>query len=165
MWFTPTERFYLIFGKLCSVGLGLACIGMAYLAANLGSILEAGLAINNIIGGSHFAIYILGFVNPWANRWGAHGGFLLGLSFSCWIYIGSKTYPPPKHFTKLLETEVVGCLNSTFEEWCPIEEEEPDVPTVANLYWISYMLLGTAGFVVTIITGSLISFLTGAISH
>ena len=62
----------------------------AYIAANLGGILQASLSINNIIGGAHFAVYVLAFINPYANRWGAHFGFLFGLAFSTWIYIGSQ---------------------------------------------------------------------------
>ena len=161
--FTPNDQFYLIFGKVTSVILGLTCIAFAYIASNLGAVLQAALSINNIIGGANFAIFVLGFTNPYANRWGAHFGFLLGLCFSGWLYIGSNMYPPPQKFTKKLETELIGCydyVNRT-EEWCPAEMIEEDVPGIANLYWISYMYLGTAGFLVSFISGSLISLITG----
>ena len=41
--FQPGEKFYLIFGKVSSVILGLLCIGFAYIASQLGGILEASL--------------------------------------------------------------------------------------------------------------------------
>lgn len=142
--FTPNDRFYLIFGKTTAVILGLMCIAFTYIASDLGGILQASLSINNIIGGANFAIFVLGFTNPYANRWGAHFGFLIGLCFSGWIYYGSNIYPTPQKFTKRLETELIGCydyLNKT-EEWCPIPKPEEDVPGIANLYYISYIVVG-----------------------
>ena len=163
--FTATERFYLILSKVLSVLLGLACIGFAYIASNLGGILQASLSINNIVGGAHFAVYILAFLNPYANRWGAHFGFLIGLAFSSWIYIGSQDgfYPVPDQFTKKLDIQAVGCALNTTEHWCtePNNEISEDMPGIYNLYWMSYMYLGTAGFAACFISGSIISLLTG----
>lgn len=118
-------------------------------------------SISNIIGGSNFALFCLALLNPWANRWGAHAGFLTGLGSSVWIYVGSKTYPPPVEFTKRLPTEVIGCQNFTLGQ--PEDILVNDPPVIANLYWISYMYLGTFGFIVCITVGSLISILTGFI--
>ena len=163
--FVATERFYLWLGKILSVLLGLACIGFAYIASGMGGILQASLSINNIIGGAHFAVYVLAVLNPYANRWGAHFGFLIGLAFSTWIYIGSQdgNYPVPNQFSKKLNIEAVGCRNSTEAEYCnyPIEEVNDEMPEIYNLYWLSYMYLGTAGFTACFFIGSLISLLTG----
>ena len=117
---TLTEQFYLILTKVLSVLLGLACIAFAYVAANLGGMLQAAYAISNVIGGAQFAVFILAFVNPYANRWGAHFGFLIGLAFSTWIYIGGQddAYPVPNQFTNKLNVEAVGCVNVTEDRWC-----------------------------------------------
>ena len=143
--------------------------GFAYLASEIGPIQQASFSISNILGGANFAVFVLGLTNPYANRWGAHLGFVLGVCFSTWIYVGSNIYPVPDRFSKRLETELIGCsdfINKT-EQWCPadIKQEDDDVPAIANLYWISYMFLGTAGFVVTLVTGSIISVLTGTIFY
>ena len=164
--FTMSERFYLILSKCLSVVLGLMCIGFAYIAANLGGILQAALSINNIIGGAHFAVYILAFVNPYANRWGAHFGFLTGLAFSTWIYLGSQdgSYPVPNEFTNKLNIEAVGCYNVSESLWCQDNDDSEtsdEMPTIYNMYWLSYMYLGTAGFTACFLTGSLVSLLTG----
>ena len=98
-------------------------------------------------------------MNPWANRWGAHAGFLTGLGSSVWIYIGSKTYPPPVEFTKRLPTEIISCQNLTLGQ--PEDILVNDPPPIANLYWISYMYLGTFGFIVCMSMGSLVSIITG----
>jgi len=163
--FKLTERVYLFLSKLLSVALGLTCIGFAYLAANLGGILQAAFSISNVIGGAHFAVFILAFVNPYANRWGAHVGFLTGLAASAWLYIGAKDsdYPVPSRFTKKLNIETVGCLSVNSSQWCDADSEVDleDTPAIHNMYWLSYMLLGTVGFVTCFVTGSLVSVLTG----
>ena len=144
-----------------SIILGLSSIGFAYIASALGGILEASLSISNIIGGSNFALFCLALLNPWANRWGAHFGFLAGLGSSVWIYVGSKTYPPPNQFTKRLPTELIGCENLTIHHPDVIIPTDP--PGIVNLYWISYMYLGTFGFIICIVVGSLVSIFTGTL--
>ena len=46
-------------------------------------------------------------------------------------------------------------LNQYLDEWCP-DADDPtyidSVPGEANLYWISYMYLGTAGFFACIVS-------------
>ena len=166
--FTATERFYLILSKILSVVLGLMCIGFAYIASQLGGIMQASLSINNIIGGANFAVYMLAFLNPYANRWGAHFGFLVGVSLSTWIYIGSQDghYPVPNQFTKRLNVEAVGCLDVDESLWCSDTDDSEisdEMPGIYNMYWLSYMYLGTAGFTACFLVGSLVSVVTGFI--
>ena len=180
-YYNGTERFYLLLNKFLSIALGLASIGFSYMASRLGRMLEASLSINSIIGANNFAIFVLAILNPWANYLGAHIGFLSGLGVSTWIYIGSKAYPAPERFTKRLPTESIGCqtqdMFSAFSrssddinsDWCaPIYDptDEENAPGIANLYWMSYMYMGTIGFMTTFVVGSVISFLTnGCINH
>lgn len=174
-YYNGTERFYLLLNKFLSIALGLSAIGFSYMASRLGGMLEASLSINSIIGANNFAIFVLAILNPWANYLGAHIGFLSGLGVSTWIYIGSKEYPAPARFTKFLPTESIGCLNqNTFPafnrssydinpEWCVPEYDptyEEEAPEIANLYWISYMYMGTIGFITTFVVGSIVSLLT-----
>ena len=116
-------------------------------------------------------LFVLAILSPWANYIGAHVGFLCGLGLSTWIYVGSKSYPPPSRFTKFLPTESIGCqLNASatttpfdFNDWCPSVDDpsyENDAPGIANLYWISYMYMGTIGFIVTIVVASIVSVIT-----
>ena len=180
-YYNGTERFYLLLNKFLSIALGLAAIGFSYMASRLGGMLEASLSINSIIGANNFAIFVLAILNPWANYLGAHIGFLSGLGVSTWIYVGSKAYPPPARFTKFLPTESIGCQSGDIfqafnrssddfnPEWCAPEDSttnEEDVPGIANLYWMSYMYMGTIGFIVTFVVGSIVSaFTNGCIKH
>ena len=112
----PSEKFYLLLNRCLSIALGFAAIGFSYMASRLGGMLEASLSINSIIGANNFALFVLAILNPWANYIGAHVGFLCGLGLSTWIYVGSKSYPPPSRFTKFLPTESIGCqLNGRFQ--------------------------------------------------
>ena len=71
-------------------------------------------------------------------------------------------FPKPNQFTKKLNIESVGCFGVNESNWCaPTEDNFDDVPGIYNLYWLSYMYLGTAGFIVAFLVGSVISLFTG----
>ena len=46
------------------------------MAANLGGVLEAALAIGNIFGGPNLALFMMGIFVPWVNSYGAISGYL-----------------------------------------------------------------------------------------
>ena len=48
---------------------GLLCIGAAYLASQLGGVLQAALSLAGIIGGPTIATFTLGILLPFANSY------------------------------------------------------------------------------------------------
>ena len=55
---------------------GLLCIGMAYVASQLGGVLEAALSILGLIGGPLVGLFTLALIFPFANSWVSKFQFL-----------------------------------------------------------------------------------------
>jgi hypothetical protein len=69
--------------------------------------------------------------------------------------LGSKAYPAGNEFIGKLELPTTSCgLNETDIISAAIEEET--IPGIANFYQISYMYVGTVGFITTFGTCSYI---------
>ena len=68
--------------------------------------------------------------------------------------MGSKAYPAGNEFIGKLELPTTSCgLNETVVLSAAVEEET--LPGIANFYQISYMYVGTVGFITTFETGSI----------
>ena len=67
--------------------------------------------------------------------------------------MGSKAYPAGNEFIGKLELPTTSCgLNETEVVSAAVEEET--IPGIANFYQISYMYVGTVGFITTFDKGS-----------
>ena len=103
---------------------------------------------------------------PFINVYGAYSGTISGFCFAVWIYIGSLFHSTSPEFTKPLHLSVEFCFeptdpmflmnNRTVFEAVEIQEK----PAIAHLYELSYMYLGTSGFIMTIFVGSIVSLAT-----
>lgn len=51
-----------------------------------------------------FAVFALGFFNPWAESTGVFVGYTMGNIFGILMYLGSTTYPPESevNFKKMI---------------------------------------------------------------
>ena len=108
---------------------------------------------------------------PFINVYGAYSGTISGFCVAVWVYIGSQFYSTPPEFTKPLHLSVESCfepnypipsdpffpfMNNTVSETLKMDEK----PAIAHLYELSYMYLGTLGFFITIVVGSIVSLAT-----
>ena len=107
------------------------------------------------------AIFLMGMIFPFANKWGAHVGYVAGFAISVWVYVGSLLYPPGVEFTNSLPLSIESCSNPQNNTISPIPDDTR--PSVAGLYEISYLYLGTIGFTVCLIVGLITSLLTGGL--
>jgi hypothetical protein len=91
---------------------------------------------------------------------GAIAGLLAGLGMAFWIGIGAIIYPPAA-YKPPLTTE--GCnLTSTTPSPFLTTTLPPEIPPIAELYTLSYTWYACAFWLVTVVVGLLVSFLTGA---
>ena len=127
--------------------------------------LQAAISITGMLGGPVFAIFVMAFFNPWSESIGVYVGYAVGNAMAIWCFIGSTNYPPLPKFTKILPTEISGCIgdftcNATTlgEPWCPTPPDD-DRPPLAEFYSISYLYLGTVGMVSTVFVGCFVSWL------
>lgn len=85
--------------KVIALVSGIVCIGVAFLAKNMGGVLQASLTIFGVIGGPLFGLFTLGMCTVRGNQRGAVCGVLLGLAFTAWIgFGGPKPIPPSLPF-------------------------------------------------------------------
>ena len=127
--------------------------------------LQACLSITGMLGGPLFAIFLMGFFNPWSEATGVFVGYVAGNVVSITCYIVSTINAPLPKYTKPLASEISGCkgqfncTEATFDEpWCTSLPDD-NRPVVAEYYSISYLYIGTVGLVVTGIVGSIVSYL------
>ncbi|XP_021355201.1 sodium-dependent multivitamin transporter-like isoform X2 [Mizuhopecten yessoensis] len=123
--------------------------------------------------GALTGIFVLGFLNPWANSLGAIVGGMCSVLFVGWISLGKIISPGVKVHPKLDPAPTYNCLspnasfafNSTMynSSMYTIDVTTPAVETVTSptgldvLYSVSYMWLGALGVLIVLITGSLVS--------
>lgn len=145
--------------KVSVVVFGCLCIAMAYVASQLGEVLEAALSILGIVGGPVLAMFTLGLIFNFANSAGTLVGLLCGLGMNIWVYVGSEMYSPKPEFLRKLP---LTCENGTNPgSTSPATPTYDHYPPIANLYAVSYAYYACLGFGACLVVGLLISLLTG----
>ncbi|KAL5019106.1 hypothetical protein ScPMuIL_004828 [Solemya velum] len=154
---------------------GFLCIGLTYVAAMLGSVLQAALALFGVIGGPLLGVFILGMIFPWANEAGAVSGLLTSLVFMMWVMVGYQVHKPPVSTFSL--TSLEGCnfnlsqsvANVTQTTMSSVITTVTEVTTEAaresnmfdRLYQLSYLWYSATAVLVVVGVGLIISFMTG----
>ncbi|XP_043283569.1 putative sodium-dependent multivitamin transporter [Venturia canescens] len=145
------SRAALVAKILCFVN-GLVCMGIAYAASGLGTLIETALGINGTIGGPILGLFSLGMFVPIANEVGSVIGILLSLALSAWISFGQ-----PKPPIARLPISIEHCGNVTILEnnhyQPPIDTRNLDDSDYFYLYRISYQLYTPIGTLTTLIFG------------
>lgn len=145
--------------KIMACLYGFLCIGIAFLAQNLGGVLQASLTIFGVVGGPLFGLFTLGMFCTSANQRGAITGLITGLAFSIWIGFGQ-----PKPPVKMLSFSTEGCNPATFMDVVsgPMTSSLLKAEPMADedyfyLYRLSYMWYCVLGFLVTLLVGFVVS--------
>uniref|UniRef100_A0A3B4VJS6 Solute carrier family 5 member 8, like n=1 Tax=Seriola dumerili TaxID=41447 RepID=A0A3B4VJS6_SERDU len=152
-----------------SVFFGALCIGMAGVASLMGSILQAALSIFGMISGPLLGLYLLGMLFRTTNSIGGLLGMIIGLVLTLWVGIGGQIYPPTDEMTNPLLLSTIGC-NTTMSQnytttapWTsPVTlTSQPEPPLADSWYSLSYLYFSLLGTVTTIVSGLLVSIITG----
>uniref|UniRef100_A0A3Q2X9B4 Solute carrier family 5 member 8, like n=1 Tax=Hippocampus comes TaxID=109280 RepID=A0A3Q2X9B4_HIPCM len=153
-----------------SVFFGALCIGMAGVASQMGSVLQAALSIFGMLSGPLLGLYLLGMLFRTANSIGGLTGMFLSLVLTLWVGIGGQLYPPTADKTNPLPLSTTGC-NNTLQSNMTTEAPrttsvthpwQPDVrPPLADFYSLSYLYISFLGALTTIVIGLLVSMITG----
>ncbi|XP_062324404.1 solute carrier family 5 member 6a [Osmerus eperlanus] len=157
-----TEARATLLSKGLALGYGLVCLGMAYLASLMGSVLQAALSIFGMVGGPLLGLFCLGMFFPWANPTGAVVGLVAGLGMAFWVGIGSfmSRMPlplPPGNATALpgnMTTAVMTTMISTIAT-------KQRASGLQALYSLSYMWYSALNSTTVVLVGLLVSMLTG----
>lgn len=156
--------------KITATIFGIICIGVAFIAQNLGGVLQASLTIFGVVGGPLFALFTLGMFTTTANQRGSITGLIFGVAFSMWVGFGR-----PKPPLKMLSFSTQDCsdfggfnVTSEFVSNIPnasvnklVSTETTIIPETEYFYLnrLSYMWAGVLGFLVTFIVGLSLSYI------
>ncbi|XP_033482839.1 sodium-coupled monocarboxylate transporter 1 [Epinephelus lanceolatus] len=165
-----TERQVTWMNMGLSVFFGALCIAMAGVASVMGGVLQAALSVFGMISGPLLGLYLLGMLFRTSNSIGGLGGMIIGLVLTLWVGIGGQIYPPTADKTNPLPLSTVGCsikdqnFTTTAPWTSPVTlTEQPDVrpPLADSWYSLSYLYFSLLGTLVTIVSGLLLSMITG----
>uniref|UniRef100_A0A3Q2QV79 Solute carrier family 5 member 8, like n=1 Tax=Fundulus heteroclitus TaxID=8078 RepID=A0A3Q2QV79_FUNHE len=132
---------------------------------------QAALSIFGMISGPLLGLYLLGMLFRTTNSKGGLTGLIIGLVLTLWVGIGAQLYPPTADKTNPLPLSTAGCnktmdLNSTTATpWTSPATMTPQAdlrpPLADSWYSLSYVYFSTFGMLTTIVSGLLVSIITG----
>ncbi|XP_030638589.1 solute carrier family 5 member 6 [Chanos chanos] len=154
--------------KLLAFSYGLVCLAMAYVVHLLrSSVLQAALSIFGMVGGPLLGLFCLGMFFPWANSTGAVTGLLAGLVVAFWVGIGSFVARSSSSLAVLKEncTDTTMPENVTMAAVTAVMNALTDKPSrpagLQAMYSLSYMWYSALNSSTVVITGLVISLITG----
>ncbi|NWI93790.1 SC5AC protein, partial [Pitta sordida] len=143
---------------------GVLCTLMAAAASLLGGVVQASLSIHGMCGGPILGLFTLGIVFPCTNWKGALGGLLAGITLAFWTGTGSFIYPPSSTKSIPLQLSTLNCTlaNGTELMMTASPMTAPERPLLTDSWYsLSYLYFSAIGCLGCVITGLLISFITG----
>ncbi|XP_021713419.1 sodium-coupled monocarboxylate transporter 1 isoform X1 [Aedes aegypti] len=162
---------------------GIMVMGVGFAVGLLSGVIESSMLMTSATSGPLLGVFLLAMLVPVANWKGAASGMIISHIVTLWITFGSLTIDKE---TVLLPTTIEGCTNETFssgivkpsKSWLlsntplevesdfsyldgPLEEHISRTPQFPEtLYSISYMYYSLIGTFLTVIIGTLVSYLT-----
>ncbi|XP_025094626.1 sodium-coupled monocarboxylate transporter 2-like isoform X2 [Pomacea canaliculata] len=163
-----------VIAKISVLLFGALGIGLAYLARSLrGPVTQITSTIVGACNGPINGIFFMAGMVPWANKYGAVGGGLIGIAVNLWITVGSLLYGAPTLALPPGPTHNCSGNNSYSFSFYNLSTDTNPNSNITNLfhsqradtfsiYDISYLWIAVIGFFVTLSTGIIISFITGS---
>ncbi|CAG9838294.1 unnamed protein product [Diabrotica balteata] len=167
--------------KGISVVYGLIIMGMSFVVSMIDGVIEASMLVTSVTSGPLLGVFLLAMLIPVANGKGAAFGIILGHLVTFWIAIGAFIIEKPP--TPYLPLNTYGCNETFFSDYIKrpsdvsfnvttfnlmkntyTEPIQPDVSNMKNplylLYSVTYMYYTCIGCLVTVLFGSLVSYIT-----
>ncbi|XP_064613869.1 sodium-dependent multivitamin transporter-like [Liolophura sinensis] len=166
-----TEDRATLWSKVLALIFGCICIALTFVAAQLGGILQAALALYGMLSGPMLGLFTLGMLFPWANSKGAFAGLFSSLALIFWIGIGANIVKPPFYTPPVF---IHGCTNytsnyttltnvTTTTVSMPVHNVQlTEITGVDKLYTVSYIWYSGISFFTVLVVGLIVSFATGA---
>ncbi|XP_060919704.1 adhesion G protein-coupled receptor F5-like isoform X2 [Labrus mixtus] len=163
-----TEAKATLLSKALAMFYGLLCLAMAYLTHLMGeSVLQVALKIFGMVGGPVLGLFCLGMFFPSANSTGAVAGLGAGLALSFWVGIGSIV--TRSSVTRPLSPTCRAILlsdNTTTAIQTALSNVTLSRPSgLKRFYALSYMWYSAFSCFSVILTGLIISFITGPLKE
>ncbi|KAG8224740.1 hypothetical protein J437_LFUL005309 [Ladona fulva] len=172
----PSEERASFSMKVMCVLLGIFCVGMVFMVEKLGAVIQVSASFAGITSGPLLALFTLGMFFRWTNAKGALSGGIFGLVVMGWIVFSSQyaiSSGQIKLPVKPMNTSGCENLGNHIETLSPVTESifhsltstpattEEEIETPWVLFRISYTLYSMMGFILTMIVGLGISWISG----
>lgn len=157
--------------KLFSAGCGLFGIVLAFIASAMGDILNTTLLLMGIVSGPVLGVFTLGVFVPWSTSKGVLSGLVVGSICGIGYAVGIQKNPSPVSDPPLFTD---GCLVTTANPYSqdangnmtdlitPSQSAFIAESAQYNFYSLSYLYLSFMAWIICMIVGVAVSFLTGA---
>ncbi|XP_077969948.1 sodium-coupled monocarboxylate transporter 1-like [Styela clava] len=169
------ERTHFYISKGMVFFFGVFCVGVAALMTNSSELYEAAVSLITITIGPLLGLFTLGMQFPFANWKGASGGVICGIASGLWLYLGRKSITKSNYFVGKLELSTDQCnttcsgheilTNYTTLGYLTTPVDATTIPEIYDddvpFYTLSYRYISIVGLIGCIISGSIISLLTG----
>ncbi|XP_033859819.1 solute carrier family 5 member 6a [Acipenser ruthenus] len=159
-----TESRATLLSKGLALAYGIICLAMAYIASQMGSVLQAALSIFGMVGGPLLGIFCLGIFFPWANSTGAITGLLTGLVMAFWIGIGSfvsRSSIPLLPVNGTAFPDVGNMTTAAMTTLLTSATTKARTTGLKRFYSLSYMWYSAHNSATVVIVGLIVSFITG----
>lgn len=159
-----TESRATLLSKGLALAYGIICLAMAYIASQMGSVLQAALSIFGMVGGPLLGIFCLGIFFPWANSTGAITGLLTGLVMAFWIGIGSfvsRSSTPLLPVNGTAFPDVGNMTTAAMTTLLTSATTKARTTGLKKFYSLSYMWYSAHNSATVVIVGLIVSFITG----
>ncbi|XP_066587706.1 putative sodium-dependent multivitamin transporter [Prorops nasuta] len=144
-----------LLGKGLAILNGVICLLLAFLAREMGSLVEVAMSISGAIGGPVLGVFSLGIFLENANEIGAVVGTITGLTLGLWA-----TFGQPRPIDHGLPVSIDAC-NSTILSSTPAPTNQTQ--DYFYLYKISYVWYTPMGMQITMAIGILASFIASRV--
>ncbi|XP_069188022.1 sodium-dependent multivitamin transporter [Procambarus clarkii] len=146
--------------KLLALGYGFLAVGLAFLAGNLGGVLQAAIAVISSVAGPLLAVFLMALFMPFTNSKGACTALIVGTGVALGFSFGATAIGLQP---ELLPTSTDACpANLTIpppKDTIPLRVSDLQYPE--RVLGLSYTQLGPLGLLVGLVTGVLVSVATG----
>nr|XP_053635005.1 sodium-dependent multivitamin transporter-like [Cherax quadricarinatus] len=146
--------------KLLALGYGFLAVGLAFLAGNLGGVLQAAIAVISSVAGPLLAVFIMALFMPFTNSKGACAAMIVGTAVALGFSFAATSLGI---IPELLPTSTEACpANLTLPlppNTHPVRVSDLEYPQ--KIFGLSYTQLGPLGLVVGLVVGVLVSLVTG----
>lgn len=149
---------------------GCSCITVAALSSFLGGgVLQGSFTVMGVLSGPLLGAFMLGMFTSSCNTPGVFSGLIVGFGLSLWVALGGTLYPPTAEIMGVLPTYAEQCSIYNSSEGViygsPLPRNitaDPPRSTIADeFYSLSYLYYGAIGTLGTIISGVIVSQITG----
>ena len=157
--------------KLLVLFCGVIVAFLTYIVALSGNnLVQLSASLNSIFNGPLVGLFVMSMFFSVSNKYGAIGGFGIGLCMTAWLSFGAFVVTPvyPKLNVSIADQSCFNrsrFFNTTNSAEISFANEESHLTGFDKFYSLSYMLYSTFGFLNTIISGLLISIASGGLRN